>query len=148
MVWRKKYPGKFGIIEEFKDIERWFGTDDRDELVRRYDDALATMDGDTEVWLRHSMEAGVTAGSLEHFQRDWVDGDDIAADGDHILNTIQSGFAAAMTAARDNQMRMSIIWMEGGSDFAVDHVVGGNGVTVVMTVPDGTVPEVVAQSTA
>ena len=147
MVWRKKYPDKFGIIEEFKEIERWFGTEDPEELVGRYDAALEVMaTGDTEAWLRHSMEAGVTERSLAHFQDDWVDGDEIAADGGTIMNAIQTGFAAAMTEARDNGMRMSIIWMERGSDFAVDHVVGGNGVTVVMTVPEGTVPDAQSQT--
>jgi hypothetical protein len=140
MVWRVKYPGRFGIIEEFADIERWFGTEDPDELVRRYDNALEAMaTGDTDAWLRHSMDAGVTERSLSHFEADWIAGNDIAVDGDAIMNAIHAGFAAAMTEARDKRMRMSLIWMERGSDFAVDHVVGGNGVTVVMTVPEGTV---------
>lgn len=141
MVWRIKYPGTFGILDEFTEIERWFGTEDPGVLVGRYNDALEMIEtGDADAWLRHSMEAGVTEESLMHFRRDWVQGADIAADGDHIMNAIRTGFAAAMTDARDNEMRMSIIWIERGSDFAVDHVVGGNGVTVVMTFPEGTVP--------
>jgi len=140
MVWSVKRPW-FGRIDEFDHIEAWFGTEDPEELLGRYDRALEMLGtGDVETWLNHSIEAGVSTGDLEHFNNDWLDGDDVAASRDQITTALHTGFTNALTDARDNGLRTAIVYIQHGDEFAVDHVVGGNGVTVVICVPEGTVP--------
>jgi hypothetical protein len=126
-------------MDEFMEIERWFGTEDPDELLRRYDQALEMLaTDDVDAWLNHSMDAGVSEGALNHFRRDWVEGSEMPVEGSQITAALHDGFSAALSEARDNGVRTSIVWVERGSEFTVDHVLGGNGVTVIVSVPEGT----------
>jgi len=133
-------------MDEFENIERWFGTEDPDELLRRYDTSSEMLaSGDMETWLGLSAEAGVTDEARDHFRNDWLAGSAVGASGDEVIVALQEGFSAALADARDNGMRTSIVWIQRGSEFSIGHVVGGNGVTVVISVPEGTVAAEQAQ---
>jgi hypothetical protein len=132
-----------GTIDELRQIETYFGVEDPIERVARYDAAIeALRNGALEDWLGHSTRAGVTDDAREHFRAHWLSGavmPDI--DPDAMATTIREGFAAALTAARDNALPMSAVWVMLGADansFEIEHVVGASAVTVVIAVPYGT----------
>ena len=60
-------------------------------------------------------------------------------DGDTLAATFREGFVGALpSAARDEQLPTSVVWVMLGDTFAINHVVGANAVTVVISVPVGT----------
>jgi hypothetical protein len=124
-------------IDEFQAIEQWFGVDDPLELTARYDNALGALaDKNMGTWLGHGIDAGISEESMAHFQSDWLDGTGITdCDADTMAERFRAGFEAALTDARDSGLKTSIIGLNAGDEFRIDHVVGTNAVTVVVSVP-------------
>lgn len=149
MVWMKM--NWLGTIDELRTIEKWFGTDDPEELATRYDDALAALASeDVETWLADAANAGVGEGSATHFKADWLDGDTIpGVDRDTLQRTLRTGFTNALTAAKEGGLKTSILWVTLGSGpqaFGIDHLAGENAVTIVISVPAGTPAASAAES--
>ncbi len=138
MAWLTK--GWMGSIEELFLVERWFGKGDPEDLTNRYDEAIAVLEeGNVEAWLEHAGSAGVGNESALHFQRDWLGEMTIpGVDSDTLAATFREGFVGALSAARDEQLPTSVVWVMLGDTFAINHVVGANAVTVVISVPVGT----------
>jgi hypothetical protein len=132
-----------GTIDELQAMEAWFGTDDPEELAARYDAAITALESESvEAWLADAARAGVSDGAAAHFTSDWLDGTTIpGVDRSTMERELRSGFTAALTAARDNGLKTSMLWVMAGESsggFGVDHLVGANAVTVVISVPSGT----------
>ena len=127
-----------GTVPELLQLEEWFGTDDQELLNERYDKALeALATGDIEEWLADAARSGITSESADRFREDWIGGRRVpmlaSRDG---KSRMQQGFIAAITEARTNGKKLSILFALAGTDeFAVDHVPGNNAVTVVIMVP-------------
>ncbi len=141
MVWMKR--NWLGTIEELQIMEQWFGVDDAEELARRYDDALTALESeDVETWLADAARAGVSADAATHFQADWLDGTTIpGVDRTTLESALRSGFTAALTDAKANGLKTSVLWVmlgAGPEAFGIDHLVGANAVTVVISVPNDT----------
>ncbi len=138
MVWMRR--NWLGTIQELQLMEQWFGADDPEELARRYDDALTALESeDVETWLADAARAGVSNDAATHFQADWLDGAEIpGVDRSTIEAALRAGFTAALTDARDNGLKTSVLWVmlgAGPDAFGVAHLVGNNAVTVVISVP-------------
>ena len=126
------------IPEDFRVMERYFSGDDPDTLVDRYQGAIDALgSGDFETWMDHAKSAGLSTASDSHFRNHWLSGElwpDLS--GDTIVESLQEGFMAAMHDGRTNALPYNIVWVavEGAPStfFDVDHVVGANGVTVVI----------------
>jgi hypothetical protein len=141
MVWMKRT--WIGTIDELRNIEAWFGTDDPEELAARYDDSLRALDSeDVEAWMAEGARANVSSDAMDHFRADWLEGTTIpGVDRGTLESALHDGFTAAITAARANGLKMSILWVMLGSGpqaFGIDHLVGPNAVTVVISVPTET----------
>jgi hypothetical protein len=139
-----------GTIDELESIEAWFGTDDPEELAARYDDSLRALESeDVETWLAEGARANVSTDAMAHFRADWLDGTEIpGVDGGTIESTLKDGFTAAITDARTSGLKLSILWVMLGSGpgaFSIDHLVGKNAVTVVISVPTETTAAANAQ---
>jgi len=139
MVWQRRR--WIGTMDELLVMEQWFA--EGDDLVSRYDDALAALaHTDVEVWLADAVRAGVQVQSAQHFRGDWLNGTAIpGVERDAIEAALRDGFTAAITDGRDTELPMSIVWVmlgEGPRAFDVNHIVGANAVTVVISVPVGT----------
>ena len=129
---------RIGTVPELLQIEAWFGIDDQELLNDRYDKALeALATEDIEQWLADAARAGVTDESAQRFKRDWLGGQRIPAlASPEVQARMQQGFVDAITDARANARKLSILFALGGAgDFEIDHVVGTNAVTVVIMVP-------------
>ena len=138
MVWMRR--NWLGTIQELQQIESWFGVDDAEELARRYDSALSALESeDVQTWLADAAQAGVTTAAADHFQADWLDGTTIpGVDRATIESALRDGFTSALTAAKESGLKTSILWVmlgAGPEAFGVDHLVGENAVTVVISVP-------------
>jgi len=136
-VWR--WRNFLGVIDELGLIEQWFGTDDPVELVARYDAAIEVLGSeDVDAWLDLATAANVSGDSAEHFRVDWLGGNKIpGVDRKSIEAGMREGFAAALTTARDNLLKLSVVVVAADTPdgFAVDHAMGANAVTVVIGVP-------------
>ncbi len=144
MAWKVKRDGWLGHLDEFEAIERWFGSPDPVELTERYDAALAALaDEDVETWLQDAARAGISDKAARHFRADWLDGSTIPGVGRAQLEqALRAGFTEALTAARENVLPTSILWVmlgDGPDAFGVSSLVGANAVTVVVSVPKGTI---------
>jgi hypothetical protein len=132
-----------GTIDELRSIEAWFGTDDPEELASRYNDSLRALGSeDVEVWMAEGTRANVGSDAMAHFRADWLEGTTIpGVDRDTLESSLRTGFTDAITAARESGLKMSILWVTLGSGpeaFGIDHLVGTNAVTVVISVPTET----------
>jgi hypothetical protein len=139
-----------GSIDELMVIERWFGTPDPEELITRYDGALEALEtGEMDTWLDHSRRAGITRLSSSHFKDHWMGGVVMpGVDPDRIATRLRSGFSAALADARDAVLPTNIVCVMLSDDedaFDVGHVVGPNGVTVVISMPRSTVEGIAAE---
>ena len=130
---------RIGTVDELLQIEAWFGIDDQELLNDRYDKALeALATEDIEAWLADAARAGVTEKSANRFKQDWMGGARVPGlASPDVQARMTEGFVDAITEAREYGRKLSIVFVlaEGASDFEVDHVVGTNAVTVVITAP-------------
>jgi hypothetical protein len=129
---------RIGTVPELLQLEAWFGVDDQELLNDRYDKALeALASEDIEQWLADAARAGITADAAQRFRQDWMGGQRVpmlaSADG---KSRMRQGFIDAITDARANGRKLSVLFaLAGTDDFEVDHVIGTNAVTVVIMVP-------------
>jgi hypothetical protein len=122
-------------------MEVWFGIDDPDERRDRYSKAIdALQDDDIDTWLVHAGRAGVSDGAAGQFRSHWLESPMVCdMPATEMRDTFKSGFAAALTAARDANLKTSMAVMIADT-FDVDYVVGANAVTVIITIPASAVP--------
>jgi hypothetical protein len=129
---------RIGTVDELLQIEEWFGTNNKRTLRSRYNKALAALESeDVEEWLADASNAGLTGDSAARFRNDWMGGDRIPGlASPEVKARLQRGFIDAITDARDNDRKLSILFALGGAgELEMDHVVGFNAVTVVISVP-------------
>jgi hypothetical protein len=130
---------RIGTVPELLQIEAWFGIDDWDLLNDRYDKALEALATENiEEWLADAARAGITDDSAARFREDWMGGARVPGIASPDMQArMKEGFIEAITEARAQGRKLSILFAlaEGASDFEVDHVVGTNAVTVVITAP-------------
>lgn len=148
VAWRKRILMK---PEALALLEQWFDPTNGDELIARYDRAIAALESDApDAWVEVAAEAGIDDEMLDHFRRHWLgDGDDgywsSLAGGDQIAE-IRRGFAAAMQTAREKALPLNYGWVAldglAKDTFAVDHVEGANGViALIVTASPERLPE-------
>jgi hypothetical protein len=137
-----RIPYEFRIMEEFF----CYGIDE-DALVERYTTAIDLLaEGNIDDWMAQAQSLGVQEHSLQHFNDHWLGGVQWPSIGGEVVaERLQLGFMAAMNTAREHRKPYNIVWValdDTASDFfEVDHVVGANGVTVVIATAPPAEPE-------
>lgn len=127
-------------------MERWFGVDDVELRVGRYDDAINVLELGEGDWLAHAGEAGLGEGAVGHFEQDWLDGGfwpELSRD--VVLEELRQGFRNAMVDGRASGLPYSVVWVAvpgaPADFFSVAHEISACAVTVVIATPEPAIPE-------
>lgn len=131
-------------------LDEFFGTDDVDELRKRYDLALERLSAD-DFDVTAPTVAGIEERAkrvddvpdpLEHLAQHWLTDDywpGLTAD--QVRDELRDGYREAITDARERGLPLNSIWVCATTDpkadvFRVDHVAGPNAVTVAIITPE------------
>ncbi|HTL87264.1 MAG TPA: hypothetical protein VL856_18930 [Acidimicrobiia bacterium] len=139
-MWRKR--GFLAAIDELRLIEAWYGTDDTEELIARYDAAIEVLsEGNVDEWLDVARDAEIGDDSADAFRENWLGRAHLpeVPDG-KIEASFRDGLIEAHAAAREAGLKTSFVvaMLDNAPDaFAVDHIVGVNAVTIVISISAG-----------
>jgi hypothetical protein len=117
---------------------RFFGVDDPEELVRRYDAALEQLDADPLLSLDYTLFE-VSDYELEHFRDDWLGGRYFPGlEREDVARIICEGLAEALLVARDASLPVEVVWVAVAPEgtFRVEHVASDRAVTIVFVTPE------------
>ncbi len=125
-------------------MERWFGIDDVEIRIERYDAAIAVLEQAEGDWLTHAADAGLGEGAVSHFENDWLDGGFWPGlEREVVLEALREGFRDAMIDGRSSGLPYAVVWVAipdvAADFFGVAHEVTVSAVTVVIATPEPTI---------